>query len=173
MAREDLKISSENGGTKQTTTISYVNPEATNAQLQSLASALNNFTDNVYIEANRITTVNVDTEPGGGTKKEPTLTLSQNTCTNAQIGSSDTETTVTTNSDGSFYTRYDQPSTRDGRVPRAWIMVETNGTAGTGTFRVRAFNDIDSSYFPLTIYIGVTETDNFVAKEAPFTITAS
>ena len=173
MAKSSIIITSNRAGKTLQKTLTDVNPAATNAQFATMGTMLTALTNCTYQKTDRITKVNCDTEPGGGTKKEPTLTLSQNTCTNAQVGSSDTETTVTTNSDGSFYTRYDQPSTRDGRGPRAWIMVETNGTAGTGSFRVRAFNDTDSSYFPLTIYIGVTETDNFVAKEVPFTITAS
>ena len=170
MAREDLKISSENGGTKQTTTIGYVNPEATNAQLASLASALNAFTDNVYIEANRITTVNVDTEAGGGVKPEPTLTLSKNTCTKAEVGTSASIATITTNSDGILYARYSYPMTtweyagpfltiQEGETPQ-FMPARTNGENAQNTW-------------PQIMYVGITETENFKGKEVAYTVTQS
>ena len=168
MAREDLKISSENGGTKQTTTISYVNPEATNEQLASLASALNNFTDNVYIEANRVTTVNVDTEPGGGVKPEPTLTLSKNSCTKSEIGYATANAIITTNSDGYLYARMAYPMSG---IEGAYGYINCPAT-GDKTFSPKSTGYGNPTY-PQTLYIGITETDNFKGKEVAYTITES
>ena len=170
MAREDLKISSENGGTKQTTTISYVNPAATNAQLQSLASALNDFTNNVYIEANRVTTVNVDTEPGGGVKPEPTLTLSKNTCTKADVGKSASIANITTNSDGVLYARFSYPM-NNWEYALPILTVLENETPNVMISQYNGENEHNT--WPQVVYIGVTETDNFQGKEVAYTITES
>lgn len=44
----------DSSGTMGTTTINYVNPEATSSQLQSLASAFNNLTTNTLVDVTRI-----------------------------------------------------------------------------------------------------------------------
>lgn len=64
MARTDLKIVSVETATqdKITTTIGYVNQTATSAKLKQLAEKLNALTTNQYHEANRVNTLNVDSE---------------------------------------------------------------------------------------------------------------
>lgn len=49
-------------GKKATTKISYINPESDSESLQTLAESLNELTTNIYGEANRVDTINVDTE---------------------------------------------------------------------------------------------------------------
>lgn len=80
MARTDLKIYSKIAATgKNTTTnITHVNTEATSEQLKGLATRLNALTTNEYQQADRVNTINVDTEdvPTGG-KTAPTFTVGQ------------------------------------------------------------------------------------------------
>lgn len=64
MPKVDLKLYSTDAaeGKKQTTTITYVNPDASNAVLKTFAQQLNQFTTNGYASADRVETVNVDTD---------------------------------------------------------------------------------------------------------------
>lgn len=64
MAKTDLKLYSTEAGTgkKITTSINYVNPEANSNALKTFAQKLNAFTTNTYGEADRVQTINVDTE---------------------------------------------------------------------------------------------------------------
>lgn len=157
MASEVLKVTGTKGGANVTSTISDINPEATNAQLAQLGTKFNALTTNLYKESNRITTVNVDTEPGGGTKPTPTLTLSQTSIAASQFttGTPTTLCTVTTNSDGNLYVRQTAPL----------YLTQANqtiiGTTVTG-----------ASVQAQTVYIGVTETDSFKGFEVAFEITA-
>lgn len=69
MPKVDLKIYSTDAaeGKKITTSVTYVNPDASNSVLQSFAQQLNAFTTNTYGETDRVETVNVDTE---GSRKQ-------------------------------------------------------------------------------------------------------
>ncbi len=52
----NIIIATETHASKKiNTTISYVNPQATNQQLLELATALNNFTDNIYLKTSKET----------------------------------------------------------------------------------------------------------------------
>lgn len=68
-----IKANDSRTATSITTTISYINPAATNEQLATLGAMINSFTTNVYDHSERVTTANVNTEPGGGEKPVPTL----------------------------------------------------------------------------------------------------
>lgn len=63
MTTTALKVVATKGTEKITTTINDVNPNATNSQLATLATKFNAFTTNAYQKADKVTTVNVDTEP--------------------------------------------------------------------------------------------------------------
>lgn len=69
MARTDLKIyaTDPESGKQQMTSINYVNGSASSGTLKTLAQMINAFTENTYTKANRVNTLNVDTEdvPGG------------------------------------------------------------------------------------------------------------
>lgn len=166
MAKEVLKITSTKSGDRITTTINDVNPEATNAQLAQLGTKFNALTSNTYEESNRVTTINVDTEPGGGAKPTPTLTLSQSSIAIGDvsaIGTSPAITpriSITTNSDGTPYVRY-----------------SSTGSTSDQMYYVAMFGN---QFVPLkganastaqTIYIGVTETDSYKGVEVAFNIT--
>lgn len=63
-SKTDLKLSSTSaGGDPITTTISDVNPAASNLTLKTFAQKLNMLTTNTYEETNKVTTVNIDSEP--------------------------------------------------------------------------------------------------------------
>ena len=64
MPKTDLKIYSTDAGTgaKITSSVSYVNPNASSSVLKSFAQQLNALTTNNYTSADRIDTTNVDTE---------------------------------------------------------------------------------------------------------------
>lgn len=84
--------STTNTGKKETKNITYINPEATNSQLQNLSETLIGLTTNTYTGANRITEENVTSS--GGAKLQPTLTVSNGG-------------TVTYNGDGQLFFRAD------------------------------------------------------------------
>lgn len=64
MPKVDLKLYSTDAaeGKKITTSVTYVNPAASNSVLKSFAQQLNAFTTNAYLETDRVETVNVDTD---------------------------------------------------------------------------------------------------------------
>ena len=64
MPKVDLKLYSTDAaeGKKITTSVTYVNPNASNAVLKTFAQQLNAFTTNTYSETDRVETINVDTD---------------------------------------------------------------------------------------------------------------
>lgn len=64
MPKVDIKLYSTDAaeGKKITTSVPYVNPEASNSVLKEFAQQLNAFTSNTYVETDRVETVNVDTD---------------------------------------------------------------------------------------------------------------
>lgn len=69
----DLQIDSvTTANKKQSKNIGYVNPNATNAQLKTLAQTLNALTTNIYTNAIRVSEDSVDSSD---TKPSPTLTV--------------------------------------------------------------------------------------------------
>lgn len=71
MAKSDLKIKATSPqGKSITTSVTYVNPEATNDQLATLGTMVNALTDNRYDSSTKVTTVEVDVESD---KPKPTL----------------------------------------------------------------------------------------------------
>ena len=75
MAKDSIIISSTaQGGKKLQKTITNVNPEATNANLETFAQMFNGLSTNDYGETNRVKK-QLTTEPDGTSKTEPTLTV--------------------------------------------------------------------------------------------------
>ena len=163
-------IITTDGGSK---TIENINPAATNAQLATFATKLNALTTNTYQKTDRVTTVNVDTEPGGGTKQTPTLTLSRSSRTLADavsdIGADGTcnLANVTTNSDGHLYARNPTIGAMANQFAPYIALKE-----GLNTFRVTNMSNATSISTTQTLIVGVTETDTYTGKEVEFTITA-
>lgn len=76
MPKTDIKVYSTDAatGAKITTSVGYVNPNATNDVLKSFAQQLNGLTTNTYTSSDRIETVNLDTE--GSRKSFRNITIS-------------------------------------------------------------------------------------------------
>ena len=146
-------IITTDGGSK---TIENINPAVNNSVLATFGTKLNAMTTNTYQKTDRITTVNCDTEPGGGTKATPTLTFSQNITLNNIAGmdaANGTSVTVTRSGDGQLYIR---PGTATGY----WYQVYDGG------FYLRK----ESSATVGTMYVGLSETENYQGVEVQMNI---
>ena len=107
MNKTDIKISSTApNGDSMTTTVSDVNPAASNLTLKTFAQKLNMLTNNTYGETNKVTTVTVDTNDD---KPTPTLKLMTGNTggTEATNITADGETTynISYNGDGTIYVK--------------------------------------------------------------------
>lgn len=101
MAKVDLKIKSTTPTAQsQTTTISYVNPALTNANLSELAHHLNALTSNVYGEGQKVTTVNIDSEAD---KQTPTLKLTLENGTDVSTITTNTTYIIVNSGNGDSY----------------------------------------------------------------------
>lgn len=177
MPKTDIKLySTEPSGKATTSTISDVNPDATNDELKVLGQMLNSFTRNRYDKTNRINTIQCDTEPGGGSQTA-TITLSSTsvdltTLKNTLKTSADRlfAFTATYDGDGQLYA-FVLPTTGDTNY--LGVTAPTNNS-GTYTFRLTSSNNtaIDLLVAPITIKIKADATDTYKAAEATFTITA-
>ena len=163
MAKENVVITSTKDGKTLQKTLTDVNPAATNAQLATFGTMLNALTTNTYGKTDRITKVNCDTEPDGGsssvTKQTPTLTFSQNITLNNIAGmdaANGTSVTVTRSGDGQLYIR---PGTATGY----WYQVYDGG------FYLRK----ESSATAGTMYVGLSETENYQGVEVQMNIVIS
>lgn len=73
MDKYSMTIKSKSaGGRDVSTTIGYINPIAQPSELKSFAQGLMSLTDNMYVSANRVETVNVDT---ASDRQVPDVTL--------------------------------------------------------------------------------------------------
>lgn len=153
MSKIDLKLTATGPNAEvTTTTISYANPNATNAELLNFTRALNNLTQNTYGDTQKVTTTNLDTE---GTKQQAILTLSTTTITTANLVSQSRNISYTYNGDGTVY------------------ISETNQDPGTITYRVHG-NTLTvnggSGPNPCTLTLYSSETDNYTAASATLDI---
>lgn len=185
MAKENIIITSNNDGVIAQKTISNINPAATNAQLAQFGEMIADLTTGQYAKTDRVTKINCDTEPGGGIKPEPTLTLSSYSDTAANVLAAlqysaamnnylinDNSPIITTNSDGNLYARYVFPADSPGyTLHKPCAAVYPAGDNLKLAMCACQPNSLDAAQIAGTVYIGVTETDNFAAKEVAFTIT--
>ena len=161
MAKTDLKLSSTSaGGDKITTTISDVNPTASNLTLKTFAQKLNMLTTNTYEETNKVTTVNVDS-----TADKPTPTLKLMT---GESGGSEA-TTITANGDTYYHTSYDG----DGEI---YVKVKGTQTSGSVFYGYSGTVQTMHRTYSFTANAGVVyefhavETDNYKAVTVEYTV---
>lgn len=160
MAKTDIKlISTDTNAKTSTTSITYVNPDASNEQLSTFGQMLNNFTTNNYVRTDRVTTVDCDAEAD---KLTPALELRPASATLSQIQSANGLTVIIINSgDGDF--TFELPVGNNGvSVSAPWRNGDNHdwkiyGTASATTGK---------------IIVRTRETDNYKAGEITFTITA-
>ena len=156
-------------------TIENINPAVNNAKLAQFGSMLTGLTTNTYQKTDRITKVNCDTEPGGGTLPEPTLTLGKTTETRANVINSTgadggVPFDITTNSDGTPYVRFANNGNGIGAAYAAGTFINSqNQLRGF----VAAPGDSTTTQSEVTVYFGVLASANYAAKEVAFTITNS
>lgn len=161
MAKTDLKLSSTSAsGDKITTTISDVNPAASNLTLKTFAQKLNMLTTNTYEETNKVTTVKVDT-----TDDKPTPTLKLMT---GESGGSEA-TTITANGETYYHTDYNG----DGEIYITVKELQRSGSvfygyAGTVQTMHRTYSFTASSGVVYEIH--ATETDNYKAITVEYTV---
>ena len=172
MAKENITITSNYDGVTVQKTVSNINPTATNAQLAQFGEMIADLTTGQYVKTDRVRKFNCDTEPGGGVKSEPTLTLSTTTATKSQIVEGVT-VVISTNSSGLFYVKAD-PTKNDiveygtNGMLTYFFCIDTN--TNEKQIRFKAVNP--ETLAAQTVYIGVGETNDFAAKEVAFTVTA-
>lgn len=146
-------------------TLTYVNSEASGADLQSLAIALNGLTDNTYVGANRVDKTALNA------KTTPTLTLSESSANCTDIVAACTgdaepycyEVTVNYNGDGKLTTENPAIRGRDGAV-----LSDVYQINNVWKLRV-AWVVTDTGYGDVTVK--AAETDNFAAAQTIFSIT--
>lgn len=156
MSSKQIKIYSTTtagGGKEVTTTIGYVNPEASGETMKSFAQQLNAFTTNSYQRTDLIETTNLDTET---VKLIPTLTLGTPTVNNGVVTipfETQTNGLIFADTVAQFggYTHY-----------------KTMREVGSATLKV-TLNE-SGSY---TVYCGIAEATNYysVATYKTYTIT--
>lgn len=157
MPKTDLKLYSVDqvSGKKQTTTITYVNDTANSDTLKTFAQHLNSFTRNSYDSADRVQTINVDTEqvPVPATPKtEPTLTITGNW----HMDGSDLVSSFTYDGDG-IITAYCVTPQNDS------MFCRVNQTMKN----VSIYNITTSVSF--TLYLTASETENYASKTVTIT----
>lgn len=154
-----ISIKGKTQGNESTTaTVNYVNPDATNAQLVSLASALNNLTTNTISDVTKISKESLTDSSKlnrnmqiikDGEQATNSITISYETISTSTA--SPTELTITyngaidgesiiqitraiTSEDGFLFMDYGAASQTDGTG--FWLVKETDGGSWTGTITI-------------------------------------
>lgn len=152
MPKTDVKLYSTDAetGAKQTTTVSYVNPNANYTALKNFAQQLNSLTTNTYTSSDRIETRNLDTEEAGDQSREISVT---------NAGKNQTAT-ITVNT----------VSGETGINPQAFYYIPENSTTEKLTVSSVGSQDPTKATYHVTIpnyngtlYIGTLATANFNA----------
>lgn len=160
MAKVNLQLKSTTTNAKsQTTTITNVNPNATDSELLQLTHKLNAFTTNTYTQTDKITTLNLDGE--GDSRQTPTLTASQSTITATSIPTTGIKIPITYTGNGRIYLEQ-----QGANYVYTCIIVEEGATNLSWT-------KLNSSSVQTTsgkLYIHATETTQYKSPE-PFEIT--
>lgn len=162
MPKTDVKLYSTDAatGTKQTTTISYVNPTAGNTVLKSFAQQLNNLTTNNYSSSDKIETLNLDTEDETNQAREITVT---------NAGRNQTATIT--------FNRSTTEAQYGGATPQVFYYSAAESTTEKLSVSSISSQDPTKATYNCTIpdrngtlYIGLVATDYFVADFIKTTI---
>ena len=164
MATQKMQLKMTSEGKTLTRTLSHTNQSVDNDILAQFGNRLAALTTNTYGSTDRITTVNCDTEEGGGVKPTPTLSMATTSYSAATLDSgqfTDDGFEITTNSDGKIALSFSGFDSATGMtMPTASVLngrlyihkaVFSNQTA-TGTIHVTA---LPSENF------GISNTVNF------------
>lgn len=171
--KEQIKLYATKSGKAVSKTINNVNPDASNMTLAEFGTKLNDLTSNTYERTDRVTTINCDSEPGGGAKPTPTITLNPATKTAAEAQSAMATNglaqlaSVTSNSTGRLYS-YQKVKT-DGNNNTILTTIDVGN-------KLQMFNNskgvnMSPALAGQSIVVGVEETDEYAAGEVEFTFT--
>lgn len=137
-----LIIESTSYGEKKQKTITDINPNARNSELQVLAQGINALTTNIYVGGTKVLKQNIsESDSGDSGKTEPTLTLSKNT---------DGIINVNYDGDGEIYAKTNDGYTQVLGTVAIYIIDENGEPPGSG--------------YTVTVY--ATATDTYSAKTA-------
>ena len=171
--RVDVKLKAKDPNNENTTTtISYVNPEASNSTMKQFAQKLNALTRNTYSESDKIETTNLDLAPDSG-QQTPTFTINESTITVTEL----TEVTAGTsgaknyvinyNGDGQLSLRF-EPLTKTS-LPMCVANIEQSNTVAGEYYLWFGHNGFSNRAGKLIITASATAT--YKAAEIEFTIT--
>lgn len=152
MPKVDLKLYSTDAaeGKKITSTVTYINPNASNSVLKSFAQQLNAFTTNAYESTDRVETVNVDTDGSRKSFRNIQITgAAQGATATITVNIGDNESV---NPAVFFYT--------DGTVS---ILSATKGTSTDPTVAKYTVQIPSNNGY---LYVGLNATSNFYADFA-------
>lgn len=155
----------QQGGGKVTTTVSYVNPDATDNQLIGLATQINALTTNQLDEVNKVTKkMLIGTTPRN-------FTLSQSTFTAAEISSTGDGPTEITMTFAGEPTELPSVSFKTGDISDyiyAEVFIFTNGSTSEKTIAlIKSGTDIAGTEITLSL----PQTETYDAATAKITIT--
>lgn len=148
-----------------TSTINYVNPNATNAQLVSLATAMNNLTTNTVAD---ITRIDKNSLTNTVEKLPRNMALDQATVAGGDISTnptSPTELTITGNALSSADLRVSKPTENAGFVFVDWSLM-------AGSITVAIVKESGTPLSASEIVFELPETDTYQAASVTLTITA-
>lgn len=170
MAKSDLKIKATSPqGKSITTSVTYVNPEATNDQLATLGTMVNALTDNSYDSSTKVTTVEVDVESD---KQVPTFELFEGNLTTPLTNN---QLNITKNTGNTFGFK----SNSNGMiyVPCPGPQVDVFWRNAENSSGVKGFYIHTGTYYEVgdkaDIVIKTEETENFKAGSVTLHITVT
>ena len=169
--RVDVKLKAKDQNNETTTTtISYVNPEASNSDMKQFAQKLNALTRNTYSESDKIETTNLDLAPDSG-QQTPIFELSVTSKPLDDVKSNYTSAiscasvaNVTYNGDGIPYAYVTNPTASNEQYMGVAITREGS------VWNLAVFGSVNHLIAKI-IHVRVDATENYKAAEAIFTIT--
>lgn len=174
----DVKFKSiDQSGTTSTTTISYINPEATNSEMKGFAQRLNALTTNTYKESDKVETTNLDNAPDSKELITPTFTLDKTSVSYSSLKTGYVSllctsgvTQLTYNGDGIPYAYYTEKSDSnpDNQPSYCGLGVFKDGTK-ENTWNIAIFGAADRLAIG-KILVRVDATDNYKAATATLEI---
>lgn len=167
MSNTKLQLKAQDTSGKSTTTsITYVNENATNANLLEFSQRLNNLTTNTYTQTLKIRTTELDTE-SDPSKQTNTITLSTDstTLTNLKTRAQINKISATANANKA-YISYISKSL----VAGIWIENDSSVWLVIGTIN-QLRNDLTDNSTAGAIIITIPEDDTYNSASATFTIT--
>lgn len=158
MNRKIQVVSTSPAAKKQTTTINYVNPNATDTQLLQMSTMLNALTNNTFVSATKIDTTALVA------KVVPTFTISPSTVALSSVQNN--YISISLNYQGSYrkvsfsgqkYAESVMQLVNDNTV---WIVFTNTNMTGSGTAEITITLEGNDTYWPATATFTLTGIDS-------------